>query len=210
MDSYMKKSFMGTAKFLVPILLSDWYVQSSLAVRAASRTSAPTPARASIAQLVEPAVRQVPCSTGEFPYFFRVFVRGLDDIMPRSAVRKAHVWPQVQVRSYQNPTRLLATVPQQNYDGFRIGLLYNLWIYLDPKISIDSESYPRLAIEFKTLNPQKIRVEYRQAEYVPAPNTGGNQERLVRTFGKPEAYIFEHSKGCWHLTQELRSAKTSP
>ena len=88
--------------------------------------------------------------------------------------------------------------------------MYNLWVYLDPKISSYSESYPRLAIEFKTLNPQKIRVEYRQAEYVPAPNTGGNQERLVRTFGKPEAYIFEHSKGCWHLTQELRSAETYP
>jgi hypothetical protein len=201
---------MGTAKFFMLLLLSDWYMQPILAVRAASLTSDPTPARASISQSVEPAVRQVPCSIGEFPYFFRVFVRGLDDIMPRSAVRKAHVWPQVQVRSYQNPARLLATVPQQKYDSFKIGLLYNLWVYLDPKISSYSESYPRLAIEFKTLNPQKIRVEYRQAEYVPAPNTGGNQERLVRTFGKPEAYIFEHSKGCWHLTQELRSAETYP
>lgn len=201
---------MGTAKFFMLLLLSDWYMQPSLAVRAASLTSDPTPARASISQSVEPAVRHVPCSIGEFPYFFRVFVRGLDDIMPRSAVRKAHVWPQVQVRSYQNPARLLATVPQQKYDSFKIGLMYNLWVYLDPKISSYSESYPRLAIEFKTLNPQKIRVEYRQAEYVPAPNTGGNQERLVRTFGKPEAYIFEHSKGCWHLTQELRSAETYP
>jgi hypothetical protein len=202
---------MGTAKFFMLLLLSGWYMQPSLAVRAASLTSDPTPSRASISQSVEPAVRHVPCSIGEFPYFFRVFVRGLDDIMPRSAVRKAHVWPQVQVRSYQNPARLLATVPQQKYDSFKIGLLYNLWVYLDPKIStIYSESYPRLAIEFKTLNPQKIRVEYRQAEYVPAPNTGGNQERLVRTFGKPEAYIFEHSKGCWHLTQELRSAETYP
>ncbi len=201
---------MGSAKFFMLLLLSDWYMQPILAVRAASLTSDPTPARASISQSVEPAVRQVPCSIGEFPYFFRVFVRGLDDIMPRSAVRKAHVWPQVQVRSYQNPARLLATVPQQKYDGFKIGLMYNLWVYLDPKISSYSESYPRLAIEFKTLNPQKIRVEYRQAEYVPAPNTGGNQERLVRTFGKPEAYIFEHSKGCWHLTQELRSAETYP
>ncbi len=206
----MKKSFMGNAKFLVPILLSGWHLQSSLTARAASRTSAPTPARASITQLMEPAVRQVPCSIRKFPYFFRVFVRGLDDIMPRSAVRKAHVWPQVQVRRYQSPDRLLATVPQQNYDGFRIGLVDNLWIYLDPKISSYSESSPRLAIEFKTLNPQKIRVEYRQAEYVPATNTRGNQERLVRTFGEPGAYIFEHSKGCWHLTQELRSAKTSP
>jgi hypothetical protein len=201
---------MGTAKFFMLLLLSDWYIQPSLAVRAATLTSDPTPARASISQSVEPAVRQVPCSIGEFPYFFRVFVRGLDDIMPRSAVRKAHVWPQVQVRSYQNPARLLATVPQQKYDGFKIGLLYNLWVYLDPKIYSYSESYPRLAVEFKTLNPQKIRVEYRQAEYVPAPKTGGNQERLVRTFGKPEAYIFEHSKGCWHLTQELRSAETYP
>jgi hypothetical protein len=195
---------MGATKILVLLLLSGWQVGASPAVWAVSQESG------SIARFVEPVVRQVPCSTTEFDYFFRVFVRGLDDIMPRSAVRNAHVWQQVQVRSYQDPDRLLATVPKQDYDGFKIGLLYNLWVYLAPDIPVYSDAYPRLAIEFKTLNPQKIRVEYQQAEYLPLPNTGATAEYRVRTFGEPGAYIFEHYQGCWHLTQELRSSKTLP
>lgn len=194
---------MSSGKSLVWLLLFFCQVVASPVVQAADRNSAPTPTL-----IDRRVVRQVPCSTAEFQYFFRVFVRGLDDITPRSAVRKAHVWPQVQVRSYKDPRKLLATVPQQDYDGFKIGLLYNLWIYLDPKIPSYSESYPRLEVKFKTINRQKVMVEYRQAEYVPAPNAGPNQERLVRTFGEPGAYIFEHRNGCWRLTQELQPSTT--
>jgi hypothetical protein len=201
---------MSAAKWLVSILLASWQLGSSPTGLVANEKSELTPTRVSIAQSLEPVKRQVPCSTTEFDYFFRVFVRGLDDIMPRSAVRKAYVSPQVQVRSYQNPDRLLATVAKEKYDGFNIGLLYNLWVYLDPKLPIYTESYPRLALEFKTINREKIRVEYRQAEYVSAPTAGATQERLVKTFGEPGAYIFEHHKGCWNLTQELRSAKSLP
>lgn len=204
-----KKVYLGGVA-IVSLLLSGWQVGSSQVGRAASRECVATPTRVAIARSVEPVVRQVPCSTTEFNYFFRVFVRGLDDIMPRSAVRNIHVWQQVEVRSYQNPDRLLATVPRQKYDGFKIGLLYNLWVYLDPNVPVYSDSFPRLAIEFKNLNPQKIRVEYKQAEYVKSPNAGANQERLVKTFGEPGAYIFEHYQGCWYLTQELRFSKTLP
>jgi hypothetical protein len=201
---------MGTAKIIGSILLSIWQVGSIPAGRVGSQKTVPTATQVSIAQSIQPVARQVPCSTAEFEYFFRVFVRGLDDIMPRSAVRKAHVWPQVQVRSYQNPDRLLATVSGREYDGFKIGLLYNLWVYLDPKLPVYSESYPRLAIEFKTLSRQKIRVEYKQAEYAALASTGVAKERLVKTFGEPGAYIFEHQNGCWRLTQELRSDLNLP
>jgi hypothetical protein len=201
---------MGNAQILGSILLSIWQVGAIPVGRADSQKSVPTPTQVSIDRSLQRVERQVPCSTTEFDYFFRVFVRGLDDLMPRSAVRKAHVWPQVQVRSYQNPDRLLATVPQQEYDGFKIGLLYNLWVYLDPKIPVYSESYPRLAIEFKTLSRQKIRVEYKQAEYAPLASAGVGKERLVKTFGEPGAYIFEHQNGCWRLTQELRSDRGLP
>jgi hypothetical protein len=190
---------MSSRKYLVLLLLFLWQMAASSAVQAVSQNSDPslTPTTSE---------RKVPCSTAEFNYFFRVFVRGLDDVMPRSVVRKAHVWSQVEVRSYQDPRKLLATVPQEKYDGFKIGLLYNLWIYLDPQIPSYSDSYPRLQVNFKTINRRKVRVEYRQAEYVPIPKT--NRERLVRTFGEPGAYIFEHREGCWRLTQELRSSKT--
>ena len=159
---------------------------------------------------IEVTPRQVPCSTAEFGYFFRVFVRGLDDRLPRTAIRNAYVWPQVEVRSDRNPRQLLVTAPKQDYNGngFRIGLLDNLWVYLDPQI-VDG-NYPRLEVKFKNINREKILVEYSQAEYAPITNAGGKKERLVRTFGKSGAYIFEHRVGCWRLTQELKSAKTSP
>ena len=132
--------------------------------------------------------------------------------MPRTAIRDAYVWPQVEVRSDRNPQQLLATAPKQDYNGsgnnFIIGLLDNLWVYLDPKIT--DSNYPRLEVKFKNITREKVKVEYSQAEYVPITNGGAKKERLVRTFGKSGAYIFEHRLGCWQLTQELRSAKISP
>ncbi len=187
-------------KFLVVLLLSLLQVGAARAVRAADENSV------LLAQgTIESVVRQVPCSTLEFNYFFRVFVRGLDDLLPRSAVRNAYVWPQVAVRSNRNPSQLLVTAPKRDYsgDGFKIGLQDNLWVYIDPQAL--NYNYPRLAVKFKTLTPQKIAVEYTQADYAPLSNGDGKQERLVRTFGESGAYIFEHRLGCWRLTQELRS-----
>ncbi|MCY7367420.1 MAG: hypothetical protein LH474_04635 [Chamaesiphon sp.] len=195
---------MSSGKILVLLLLSWLTMEASLAVQAASDNSVP------LAQgEIEVMAKQVPCSTAEFDYFFRVFVRGLDDLLPRTAVRNAYVWPQVEVKSAQNPSQLLLTAPKQDYlrDGFRIGLQQNLWVYLDPQV-VNLE-YPRLEVKFKPLSPQKIRVEYTQAEYAPVANARANQERLVKTFGKSGAYIFEHRLGCWRLTQEFRSPGTS-
>jgi hypothetical protein len=167
---------------------------------------ATSPGALALKQIQDPSetqgARSVPCATSQFPYFFRVFVRGLDDLMPRSAVRAAHVWPQVEIRNYQKPSKLISKVAAKDYEGFRIGLLNNLWIYLDPAIPSYSEKYPRLQVKFINVDRQKVRVEYQQAEYVAIGNS--KQERLIRTLGKPGAYIFEHRKGCWHLTQDLR------
>jgi hypothetical protein len=191
---------MSFGKFLVLLLLSCTQMTASLAVRAASDNSVTL-----VQGNLEPLTRNVPCQTAEFGYFFRVFVRGLDDRLPRSAVRSAYVWPQVEVRSYRNPNKLLATVSKQEYaNDFKIGLLYNRWIYLDPQAANYSEPPPRLDVKFQTLDRDRIRVEYRQAEYAPTPNAGKDSERLVKTFGEPGAYIFEHRVGCWRLTQELR------
>ena len=91
---------MGSGKFIV-LLLSCWQIGASSAVQAAGENSAPL-AQGTI-DIVE---RKVPCSTAEFSDFFRVFVRGLDDRLPRTAVRNAYVWPQVEVRSDRNPNQL--------------------------------------------------------------------------------------------------------
>ena len=195
---------MGSGKFLV-LLLSCLQIGASSVVQAAGENSVP------LAQgTIEIVEQKIPCSTAEFSDFFRVFVRGLNDSLPRTAIRNAYVWPQVEVRSDRNPRQLLLTASKQDYigDGFRIGLQQNLWIYLDPQVL--TGNYPRLEVKFKPLTRQKIRVEYSQAEYAPVANARANQERVVKTFGKSGAYIFEHRLGCWRLTQELRSAQTSP
>jgi hypothetical protein len=186
---------MGFRKFLFWLLLSCLQVVHSPIAQAVSQSPDPSQTQ---------GARSVPCSTSEFPYFFRVFVRGLDDIMPRSAVRAAHVWTQVEIRNYQKPSELITTVPKQDYDSFRIGLMHNLWIYLDPAVPSYSDNYPRLQVKFKTINRQKVRVEYQQAEYASVKKGRTTEERLVKTFGKPGAYIFEHRNACWRLTQELR------
>lgn len=187
---------MGSRKFLWLLLLAGLQILQSPGAQAIGQSPDPTQTQG--------GERSVPCSTSQFPYFFRVFVRGLDDLMPRSAVRAAHVWKQVEIRSYQKPSQLIKVVPQKDYDEFRIGLMQNLWIYLDPTLPNYSDNYPRLQVKFNTITRQKVRVEYQKAEYVPANNGTRNQERLVKTFGLPGAYIFEHRNGCWHLTQDLR------
>ena len=195
---------MGSKKFLV-LLLSCWQIGAGSAVQAAGENSV------QLAQgKIDIVERQVPCSTAEFRYFIRVFVRGLSDRLPRTAIRNAYVWPQVEVRSDRNPSQLLLTAPKQDYigDGFKIGLQQNLWVYLDPQVL--NGNYQRLEVKFKPLTREKIRVEYSQAEYAPVANARANQERLIKTFGKSGAYMFEHRLGCWRLTQELRSSKTSP
>ncbi|AFY92329.1 hypothetical protein [Chamaesiphon minutus] len=195
---------MDSGKFLV-VLLSCWQIGASSAVQAAGENSVP------LAQgTIEIVERKVPCSTAEFSYFFRVFVRGLNDRLPKTAIRNAYVWPQVEVRIDRKPSQLLVTAPKQDYigDGFKIGLQQNLWVYLGPQVL--NGNYPRLKVKFKPLTRQKIRVEYSQAEYAPVANARANQERLVKTFGESGAYIFEHRLGCWRLTQELRSAVTLP
>ena len=193
---------MSSGKFLGLLLLLLGQMGSTRAVYAAP-----------LAQVeIKVTEQKVPCATAEFNYFFRVFVRGLSTRMPRTAIRDAYVWPQVEVRSDRNPQQLLATAPKQDYNGsgnnFIIGLLDNLWVYLDPKIT--DSNYPRLEVKFKNITREKVKVEYSQAEYAPITNGGAKKERLVRTFGKSGAYIFEHRLGCWQLTQELRSAKISP
>jgi hypothetical protein len=196
---------MGSRKFLWLLLVTSLQIVQSLGVQAiGANAQAGTNGQSTDPTQTQGGARSMPCSTAEFPYFFRVFVRGLDDLMPRSAVRAAHVWKQVEIRSYQNPSQLIKVVPQKDYDDFRIGLLQNLWIYLDPTLPNYSDKYPRLQVKFKTITSQKVRVEYQKAEYVPANNGTINQERLVKTFGPPGAYIFEHRNGCWHLTQDLR------
>ena len=70
--------------------------------------------------------------------------------------------------------------------------------------SEQNSPYTRLNLEIKKTGEKTFRVDYIKAEF---EYTGGESEgeRLVRTEGAPNAYIFEHRNGCWYLTQKLQT-----
>ncbi|MFN8781368.1 MAG: hypothetical protein ACK5Y4_06670 [Pseudanabaena sp.] len=64
------------------------------------------------------------CSPDEFKSFFEQFVRN----------RASHYYinSEVQIRDYQDPSRLLMTISGNDYVDFRIGAIGNRYVYIDP------------------------------------------------------------------------------
>ena len=137
------------------------------------------------------------CSPDEFKSFFEQFVRN----------RASHYYinSEVQIRDYQDPSRLLMTISGNDYVDFRIGAIGNRYVYIDPlaKYRGDDELLKkRLKLDYQRSDAKTFRVNYIRADFIS--DSKDRDENLVRTFGNPEAYIFEHRDGCWHLTQSLQ------
>ena len=141
------------------------------------------------------------CSPDEFKSFFEQFVRN----------RSAHYYinSEVQIRDYQDPSRLLMTISGNDYVDFRIRAIGNRYVYIDPlaKYRGDDELLKkRLKLDYQRIDAKTFRVNYIRADFInDSKDRDGN---LVRTYGNPEAYIFEHRDGCWHLTQSLRQYRS--
>ncbi len=131
------------------------------------------------------------CTLEGYWEFFESYVRS-------ERVRAAYTWPQVQVRDLQAQDQNVATVDKEKYDGFRIGLDDSRWVYLDA--ASQAGQVARLDLQEKS-NGQTFRVDYTRAVFEEAE---GGDEKVVRTYGDPGAYVFEFRNGCWYLTQELR------
>jgi hypothetical protein len=143
------------------------------------------------------------CSPDDFKSFFEQFVRG-------SSPSDDDIDAEVQIRDYQDPSRLLMTIGDKNYVDFRIGAIGNRYVYYDPNIERyrdnDELLKKRLKLDFQRIDAKTFRVNYIRAEFInDSKDRDGN---LVRTYGNPEAYIFEHHDGCWHLTQSLRQYRS--
>jgi hypothetical protein len=79
------------------------------------------------------------------------------------------------------------------------------YVYIDPlaKYRGDDELLKkRLKLDYQRSDAKTFRVNYIRADFIS--DSKDRDENLVRTFGNPEAYIFEHRDGCWHLTQSLQ------
>lgn len=139
------------------------------------------------------------CSPDQFNSFFENFVRGKD--FQGNETRFTYTADTIEVRDYENPSILIEVLSKKD-DEFSISLIDYRWVQLVPS-SVDNSPYTRLQIDFIRLDNNTFRVDYIKAEYAYDPQVG-EEEYLVRTYGKPGAYIFEHRNGCWNLTQKLQ------
>jgi hypothetical protein len=143
------------------------------------------------------------CAPDSYRQFFWHFVKGFD--YSNNRIRLPYTSASVQVRDYQNPDKVLGIVDKQNYDGFKIDSLDYTLVYLDETIT-DPNAKARLKVDFTRQTDTTFRVDYVKAEFEINPEEEDNNGQLIRTYGAPGAYIFEHRDGCWNLTQEFRSA----
>lgn len=139
------------------------------------------------------------CSPDEYKSFFEHFARGQD--YQGNETRFTYTADTIEVRDYENPSILIEVISKKD-DEFSIDLRDYRWVQLVPS-SVDNSPYTRLQIDFIRFNNNTFRVDYIKAEYAYDPQVG-EEEYLVRTYGEPGAYIFEHRNGCWNLTQKLQ------
>jgi hypothetical protein len=139
------------------------------------------------------------CSPDEYRSFFENFVRGQD--YQGNETRLTYTAELIEVRDYENPSYLIGTLNKKD-DEFSINLRDFRWVQLVPS-TVDNSPYTRLQIDLKRLNNNTFRVDYIKAQYVYI-GVVAEEEYLVRTYGEPGAYIFEHRNGCWYLTQKLQ------
>ncbi|NMF60632.1 hypothetical protein [Pseudanabaena yagii] len=119
-----------------------------------------------------------------------------------------YVSSEFQIRDYQDPSLLVMVIRDKDYVDFRIGAIGNKYVNLAPfpKYTGDGEVLKnRLKLDFQRIDAKTFRVNYIRAEFLNDKKDGDGT--LVRTYGSPEAYIFEHRDGCWLLTQSLRHYK---
>jgi hypothetical protein len=142
------------------------------------------------------------CAPENYGQFFWQFVR--DNDMRNNPMRMPYSAASITVRNYQNPDQIFEVVEKQNYQGFKIAAMDYTLVYDDPTIT-NPNAKARLKREVKRLDDNTFRVDYVRAEFAVDPEAEDNNGKLIRTYGAPGAYIFEHQNGCWILTQEYRS-----
>jgi len=75
------------------------------------------------------------------------------------------------------------------FDGFRIGLVDNRWVLVDP--AADVGDYPRVQLK-QALQGNTYTVDYTRARF-------SNDDETVEAYGETARYTFEFTNGCWML-----------
>lgn len=127
------------------------------------------------------------CKAGDGWPFFEAFVT-------KPGVRARYSAPKVEVRDIEDPERLITTEDAAQVEPFKIGQRDFQWVYADP--SAKDGGGDRVKLDDKMAG-NTFRIDFVRAEFTPDGD-------LIRTSGKPGAYVFEHVQDCWRLVQELR------
>ncbi len=144
------------------------------------------------------------CDRSEYETFFEKFVFGKDE--HGNDLRAMYTADRIEVRDYDNPAQVLEVLRRQD-DEFSINLVDTRWVQLVPS-SVDNSPYTRLKLDIDRTSADTFRVNYIKAQYrYTGDITGTESEEIVKTYGNPGAYIFQHQNGCWRLTQKLQSTK---
>ena len=75
------------------------------------------------------------------------------------------------------------------FDGFRIGLVDNRWVLVDPALEV--ADYPRVELK-SALDGNTFNIKYTKARFA-------NDDETVEPYGETAGYTFEFTDGCWML-----------
>lgn len=120
----------------------------------------------------------------------------LNEYVNRLELRQHYTNHEIEIRSFADPIKRIGVETAIQNQPFKIGLVDYQWSYVEASKERSSEPYPLIKID-KKLEGDSVRINFVKAQFTP-------EHDLVRTYGPSGAYIFQHSQGCWRLTQELR------
>ena len=85
-----------------------------------------------------------------------------------------------------------AAAAHPQFDGFRIGLVDNRWVLVDP--AIGAADSPRVELK-RSLQGDTYTVDYTKARF-------SNNDETVEPYGETARYTFEFVDGCWALVSQ--------
>jgi hypothetical protein len=180
--------FRKTALTALLVLTAAFTVACKPSAPAAVRTTSPT--AATPAPDASPAVVEAPAPKPALPpeactleggrEFFQQFVESAD-------VRRAYSRLDLKAGIAAD-----AAAAHPQFDGFRIGLVDNRWVLVDPATA--AADAPRVELK-RALQGNTYTVDYTRARF-------SNNDETVEPYGETARYTFEFVDGCWALVSQ--------
>ena len=179
-----------TATVLV-LLMQGCNASQPAATAQATSPAAPTAAAAAPAQVAAtPPANRPPLPLEACARNADGFAAFFETIVSDPAVRAAYSAPTIEERDLRDPSRRV----DRPAEPFRLTLIDYRWSYDEP--GKEPGEMARVKLDLKP-DGERMRADFVRAEF-------SADDEVTRTFGAPEAYVFEYTQRCWLLTQHLR------